>query len=373
MNFRRELFKSSDPYAHSETDDVFLLAIKEVLDFHLNHCEAYKKLAEAEGFSLGELESIDDLHKIPAIPTAYLKSHFMLSVPEDQLLMKFTSSGTSGHPSHVGIDLGTGELSLRMMLRLFSYYRLFSARPSNYIVLGYEPSMHNQTGVTKTAHGMTLLTPALHREYALKSTGRDYILNLEGIKNRLLSYAKSPFPVRFMGFPAYFLFMLELLRDEGITLRLHPKSKVFLHGGWKQFYTQKADKSVLYSMSEELLGIPEQNFMDFYGPVEHPIIYADCPHHHFHVPVYARVVVRDPRTLKPVGYGTPGIVNLISPLMGAMPLTSIMPDDLVVMHDGRDCPCGNPAPWFSILGRVGLEEIKTCAANAGDLLKGDAF
>ena len=81
--------------------------------------------------------------------------------------------------------------------------------------------------------------PGIHREYALKDTGTDYILNMDGIKSALLRYEKSGLPVRFMGFPAYFMFLLKELIDSGIKLKLHPKSLILLAGGWKNFFTEE--------------------------------------------------------------------------------------------------------------------------------------
>ena len=43
-------------------------------------------------------------------------------------------------------------------------------------------------------------------------------------------------------------------------------------------------------------------------------------------------------------------------------------DDLGILHDGETCPCGLTSPWLEIVGRVGLKDIKTCAAGAGDIL-----
>ena len=51
------------------------------------------------------------------------------------------------------------------------------------------------------------------------------------------------------------------------------------------------------------------------GAVEHPIFYNTCPRHHFHVPIYSRVLIRDPATLEPLPMGQVGLVNLISPLI----------------------------------------------------------
>ena len=114
--------------------------------------------------------------------------------------------------------------------------------------------------------------------------------------------------------------------------------------------------------------------MEFFGAVEHPILYTTCSHHHFHIPVYSRVVIRDVDTLEPVPMGTPGLVNLMTPMVGSMPLLSVITDDLGVLRPGEDCGCGINSPYLTILGRVGMPEIQTCAAGAAELLgRGEGF
>ena len=120
-----------------------------------------------------------------------------------------------------------------------------------------------------------------------------------------------------------------------------------------------------------MLGIEEDHCIDFFGTVEHPVLYCDCKNHHFHIPAYSRAIIRDVNTLEPLGYGVPGILNLLSPLMRSMPLHSIMNDDLAILHEGTTCACGNPAPYFELLGRAGLHEIKTCAAGTAQFLAED--
>lgn len=128
---------------------------------------------------------------------------------------------------------------------------------------------------------------------------------------------------------------------------------------------------MLYDLANRILGIPEDHIIEVFSAVEHPILYADCVQHHFHVPVYSRIIIRDPDTLSPLPYGQPGLVEFISPLLTATPTLAVMTDDLGILHPPGSCPCGNPSPWLEILGRVGLKDIKTCAAGAENLLTGD--
>ena len=118
------------------------------------------------------------------------------------------------------------------------------------------------------------------------------------------------------------------------------------------------------------MGVGQENIVEFFGAVEHPILYCACPNQHFHVPVYSRVIIRDVRTLAPLPHGNPGLVNLITPMVGATPVVSVLTDDLGVLHDGASCGCGIESPYLELLGRVGLKEIKTCAAGAAELLAG---
>ena len=366
MRAAYKLFYQRSIYDAEKTNPLFLEAIRENVMHHQKNCAEYAAILEKQGFSMESVQTIDDLHKIPPIPTLFLKKHTLYSTRK-KLLLKSTTSGTSGTVSKSGFDWATLRRGAGMVLGTYFTHRLISPRPVNYIVLGYEPAKRNQLGVAKTAYGATFAAPALHREYALKDTGEEYKLNLDGLKAALIRYEKSGHPVRFTGFPAYFMFLLNDLKAEGIRLQLHPKSLVMLAGGWKQFFAEQVDKYELYALSEEILGIGGARFQEFFGAVEHPIIYADCPNHHFHVPAYSRVIIRD-MNMRPLPYGVPGLLNLLTPMICSMPFSSVMTDDLAVLYPGEMCGCGISSPFFEILGRVGMGDIKTCAADASDLL-----
>jgi phenylacetate-coenzyme A ligase PaaK-like adenylate-forming protein len=354
-------------YDHGGADSAFVKAVAKNVRRHSARCPEYAAILARAGFSPDEVKTIADLHKIPPIPTAFLKNHTLLSVPERRLLFKSTTSGTGGRVSRVGLDFSTAFRGAGMVLGTLLHHKILSPRPVNYILLGYQPAPHNKTGIAKTAYATTKFAPAKSVEFALKDNGSSYDLNVGGVKRALIRYAREGAPVRLTGFPAYLMFVLNGLKEDGIRLKLHPKSLIMLGGGWKQFFAERVDKPTLYALSEEVLGIGGARFKEFFGVVEHPVVYMDCPNHRFHVPVYSRVIIRGD-DMRPVGFGTPGILNLVTPIMTAMPHTSILTDDLAVLRPGEECGCGCKSPYFEILGRVGLA-IKTCAATASDLLK----
>ena len=140
-----------------------------------------------------------------------------------------------------------------------------------------------------------------------------------------------------------------------------------LGGGWKQFYTEQVDKDIFYELAKRVLGVDDSNIIEFFGAVEHPILYCDCKNHHFHVPVYSRVFIRDADTLEVLENEKEGLVNLMTPTLKVCPVLSVMTDDIGILHDGKKCGCGIESPYLEIIGRIGMKDIKTCAAGAAEL------
>lgn len=368
----KRLFTHKNPYAE---DAAFLTCVRENIE-HLRRTNAlYAKILDHAEFNpLRDLADETDestLHKIPVLTSLFFKRNNLLPSNLDDSDINVTSSGTKGLQSRLAFDRESVKLGTRMMVSFMRYHKFISALPTNYIILGYEPTAQNNAGAIKTAQGMTKFAPALHREYVMKAVGDDYVLNIEGIKNALIRYAKMPFPVRFIGFPSYLYHMVSILRENGVTLKLHSASRIFLGGGWKQFSSEAIDPEALQALVNETLGIPKTHIHEFFSAVEHPLPYLKCQHGHFHIPGYSRVIIRDVVTLEPVAPGTTGILSFISPLVASMPLVSVATDDLAVYYSKHEtpCPCGLDAHYFKWLSRAGVSQIKTCAADAAERIQ----
>lgn len=369
MGFRRKLYFIKNIYNHQISDVFFMQAMKKNVKYHQDHCKEYADILKRMNFKIEEVKTMEDVAKIPPLPTMYFKKLYLSSMSKKRMLIKATSSGTSGSQSQIGFNTLGLLYATRMALKMASYHNLLSFRRVNYIILGYEPHKSNKTVITKTQFASTLFAIPRKRAYALKYRENGYEVDFEGMKEVLHSYSKMKSPVRLIGFPSYMLFLLQELKKNQIAYKLPKNSMILLGGGWKGFYKEKVEKEELYQLVEEVLGIKNENCREFFGAVEHPTLYCSCPNHHFHVPNYSRVIVRDVNTLKPVSYGQIGLVNLLTPLADSMPLSSVMSDDLGVLHEGKTCGCGITTPYLKIIGRVGMKEIQTCAISASELLK----
>lgn len=373
MKYRRQLFKVKDPFNTAGTEELFYRAVRENCSFQYESCPEYRKILDRLNFSPQDIRRFEDTAKLPFLPTLFFKNHHVFSMASYKILVKATSSGTKGKFSNIGFELSGLLHGLKMVLKIGAWRKLFSLKPANYIVFGYKPHKGNKTAVTKTAFGATLFAPPLSRTYALKYGAGGYSPDLEGVIEAIVKYSRSGFPLRFMGFPSYTYFVLKMMDDRGIRIRLKEGSKIMLGGGWKQFYTEQVEKELFYGLAKKVVGIEEKDIIEFFGAVEHPILYCDCEKHHFHVPAYSRVIIRDVKTLEPVENGKIGLVNLITPMVKATPILSVVTDDLGILHDGSECGCGIASPYLEIIGRVGLKDIKTCAAGAAELISGGAL
>lgn len=369
MNSRKKLFTYHKPYDLLKTDQLFLRAMKENLVFQYNHSPTYQALLKQQNFHPDNLKTWKDLANIPFIPTLYFKHHEIYSVPQKKLVIKATSSGTSsGLKSKIGFDMDSLLHGWGMLYRVFRYHHIWSLRPTRFIIFGYQPHKSNQTSIAKTAHGFTFSAPALSKDYAIRYKDGHYQVDLDHLKACFIQYAKGHAPVRTLGFPAYTYFLLKQMKDEGIFLTLPKGSLITIGGGWKEFYQEAVDKEAFYSLVKEVLGVHQDHIIEFFGAVEHPILYATCRYHHFHIPVYSRAIIRDVDNLQPLKNGEIGLLNLLTPMVRSVPLLSVMTDDLAILHD-TPCSCGEKSPYLEIIGRVGVVDIKTCAVGAEALLK----
>ena len=92
----------STPYAQSsEQDQLFLAAMKEIVQWHETHSEFYKKLLKKNNFKFDQVKTISDLISIPGLWAHFFKTHEILSVDRQKIYLHLTSSGTLGQKSQV--------------------------------------------------------------------------------------------------------------------------------------------------------------------------------------------------------------------------------------------------------------------------------
>lgn len=358
------------PYAAGPAQDALFLAA--MVESNAWHAERSPFFAGLSGAAAAAPDEIGRLDRLPMVHANLFKAHEILSVDPVAVHLHLTSSGTSGQKSQMFFDEWTIRAAQRMVAFLFDHYGWITPdQPVNYLLSGYEPTTGFELGTSFTDNYLCDFAPARSVQYVLRYTGRGHEFDVFGTISALVRFAEEGLPVRVFGFPAFVYFTLERMRVLGVPpLRLHPESLVFFGGGWKGHADKQIGKAELYELIERQLGIPDDRLRDGFGSVEHCVPYVECHRHHFHVPVWSRVLIRSAGDLEVLPFGERGFLQLVSPYITSVPAQSVLMADLASLHPAEECGCGLATPWFVIHGRAGVTRNKSCAVAAAELLKG---
>ncbi|GAA2495725.1 MULTISPECIES: acyl-protein synthase [Actinomycetes] len=364
----QELCSVSDPFrADAAADELFVAAMREINAWHALRNPLFGALWKEAGAP--DPDSVGQVAELPYIHVNLFKRHALSSIEDDAVALRLTSSGTGGEKTEIGFDAWSIGAAQRMDAWTVKALGLIDVeRPANYLVLGYEPDPRLTMGA---AHGLNELcdfAPVASVRHALRNTGVGHEFDPMGCVDALLEFAAREEPVRIVGFPALLHTVLERMGTMGVPpLRLPEGSLVLTGGGWKSHADRAIGRAEFREGIERRLGIPGERIRDCYGSVEHCLPYIECAAHHFHVPVWARCLVRDVRTLEPVGYDEVGYLQFVSPFITALPAHSILMADLGTLRPPGGC--GIATPWFEVHGRAGVRRNRTCAVAAAELLE----
>ncbi|HNW34345.1 MAG TPA: acyl-protein synthetase [Candidatus Ozemobacteraceae bacterium] len=362
------LFDVSDAFSHSPaTEAVFAEAMREALVWHRSRCPEFAGFLDRKG--LGE-NAMPEPDEIPPLFVTIFKEHRLVSIPDSQVKIELTSSGTGGQRSAIVLDRRSYQRILRIVDSIFGSLGLVNHDETvDYLCFTYDPRIAKNVGTAFSDKILTGLTRRGSVFYAIRwseATG-SFEFDLGRTVRRLLAFARRGRPIRILGFPAYLWQVCDELEKRGKRLKLGNRSFVITGGGWKIHKEREVTKQMFKKRVSSILGLPEENIRDSFGMVEHGIPYVDCEHGRLHVPVFARARVIDPESLRPLPDGEPGLLHLMTPYLSSYPSISLLTTDRARLADR--CPCGRRGKTIEILGRAGVAKHKGCAITALELLK----
>lgn len=359
-----------DPYkVDRDTDSQFAAAVQEIVAFHCANTPDYQRWLTHHGLSAANIVQVA-WSQLPPLFADYFKQRLITS-NTDENAIELTSSGTSGQKSRMRYDQRSLGAAQAMVDAIFRYYDWETPNtPCNYLLLSYEPAASITLGTSYTDQFLCKYAPINQVVYALRNTGTGHEFDPFGVIQALQRFAKQDMPVRIFGFPAFMWFVLERMRAMRLpALQLHPDSLVFFGGGWKNHADRELTKAQLYQQIGSQLGIADQRCRDGYGAVEHCVPYIECIHHHFHLPVYAKALIRDTASWQILRYGQPGFLQFVAPYITSSPAHSIVMSDRATLHPSSECGCGLQTDWFALLGRASRHKAFNCALAAAEFIK----
>jgi phenylacetate-coenzyme A ligase PaaK-like adenylate-forming protein len=365
----QELCSRTDAFAPAgATDELFVAAMRENYAFQLERQPYLAHLAAQRGPSAAGLRSLDDVLAIPPLFVGTMKVHAFRSVPESALALTLTSSGTGGQKTQAFFDQGSLDRLLRLSNACFDALGYRDTEPAHAFMMSYDPSRAADVGTTWSDRQMVELSPRLTESWVIEwsPAQSEYQFDAERWAKVFVERARQA-PVRLLGFPAFMSELVEEVVRLDPSLRVHPRSRVLAGGGWKNHRGEPMTHRDFARMLEAKIGLPAAQVTDTYGMAEHGVPYCTCEHGHHHVPIFARLAVREPMSLASLPLGEEGLLHLLTPYNTAQASLSVLSTDLVRL--GRGCECGRPGDFLASIRRGGVQKHRGCAIAAQEILE----
>jgi len=369
MRYIDKLFEVEDALNHTQkSENLFFEAMKEATLHHYKHNKIYKNICDNDNFNFNDVQTINDLYKIPHIIADAFKWHDLLSVDKKDIVATYTSSGTSGQKSHISWDQESKERQDKMRENIMKTYGLISNEEVNYLIFAYSPAVSEGKGAAHAHQMYSTFAPAKKKIFAIDADENGKAsFSEDRCVEFFKMFAKENNALRIIGFPAFIYETLLYMKKKEIRFNFPSQSLIILAGGWKSAENKAISFSEFAALTKEYLGIDSLQIRDIYGFVEHGVPYVTCQYNHFHVPIYSKVFIRKPGTLELLNDGEKGLLHVMSPYNYAQPAHSILATDYAITYS--DCPCGIKGKYIVLKGRAGLKKHEGCAISATELIK----
>lgn len=304
--------------------------LKDLVNYVYQHSDFYKKRFDDFGVKPEDIKSLDDLKKLPFTYKSDLRDTYptgMFCVPNEQLVRFHVSSGTTGKPTVVGytqndIDVWTTSL----------------ARAMTSIGVG-------RGDIMQIGYGYGLFTGGLGAHYGAEEVGATVLPASSGNTDRQIELIQDLGSTVIACTPSYFLFMNEVSKDLGISIKDDTTLKIGIFGAepWSE---------EIRSRIEESTGIKAY---DIYGTSElSGPLFTECQHQdgiHIWADQFLIEVI-DPETGEQLGDGERGELVITTLVKEALPLIRYRIGDITVINK-QVCECGRTHPRIMrVLGRA---------------------
>lgn len=343
-----------DVWAQPDSEALRFELIGTALEGHLSGCREYANYAKRSGFSIESLNGPADLPSIPQIPTMAFKQGIPIaSCAPEQIEIRCTSSGTRGRRSIVCRDRSTIERLLGSVRAGAEMLGDWDDDEVTVINLGPD---QREAGDLWFAYVMSLIELLYPTEHRISGGRFDPLAAWRAVEQSL----ERDTATLLIGPPALVLEVAEAGRARRANAAPRADLHIVTAGGWKRHTGAVLDRAQFTDGIVDGLALagPAQ-VRDAFNQVELNTVLLECSEQRKHVPPWLHVIVRDPWTFEPVGYGEPGLLSYLDPSASSYPCF-IAADDFGVL-DRVDCACGRSGRALTYLRRLSRPEEWGCA------------
>ena len=312
-------------YLHKELETLTRPEIEKLqlerLQKTVRHCmnsPFYKKRFEENNLTPEDIQSLDDLRKIPFTTKQDLRDTYpfgIASVSLDKAVRLHSSSGTTGNPTviiHTQKDLDEWANAVARCLHM----------------VGLRPS-----DVFQNSSGYGMFTGGLGFQYGAERLGMMTVPAAAGNTKRQLKFITDFGTTALHAIPSYVTRIYEVMQEMGLDPKRDTKLKTLIIGA--EPHSEEQRRRI-----EEMMGVKAYNSFGM-SEMCGPGVAFECQEQNgLHIwEDYYIVEIIDPDTLEPVPEGEVGELVLTTINREGMPLLRYRTRDLTRVLPG-ECPCG---------------------------------
>jgi phenylacetate-CoA ligase len=289
-----------------------------------------KKFAEAK-VSADQIESLDDVRRIPFTEKSDLRDNYpfgMFTVPLEQIIRIHASSGTTGKPTVAGYTRADLEVWTEVMARTVT-----SAGVTR------KDIVHN-------AYGYGLFTGGLGFHLGAEKVGAMVIPVSGGLTKRQVMLMEDLGATVLCCTPSYALVIAEVAAEMGVDFKKRMKVRIGVFGA--EPWSEKMRQEIQSKLGLEAF--------DIYGLTEviGPGVSVECEYHqglHIQEDHFLAEII-DPDTGEQIPYGEEGELVFTTLTKEAMPVIRYRTRDRTRLYIDK-CPCGRTTVRMDkVLGRT---------------------
>jgi long-chain-fatty-acid---luciferin-component ligase len=346
-----------DPW-HCSTEEIHrrqLETIRCAFLHHYSHCLEYHRICESQGVRPEDIKTREDFLKIPLLTSEFFKNNTILSVPEEDITLVLTTSGTtSQNPSRLPKDFLSVKRQHAVIDRVIAMY---VTKMAHY--LGYFAPPPNEATIW-----MSLVPFVPLQGYVVDYYMEGGKLSISDVFNRMkFAKSRSWTPGGLAAFHFFYKKLMDYTKETGQEppLKGDDLEMVLTGGGWKNLKEEMISKDKFQIMLSDYFEVPYSRVRDAYGFGETNIVAFDCAYHNgMHVDPHTLVSIRDPKNVdEEVAPGEEGIIAVYDPTMNSFP-AFVLSDDVGYIDDFHECECSANTQKIYLTGRAPKAELRSC-------------
>ena len=278
--------------------------------------EFYRKKMQQMGLEPGDINTIDDLKRLPFTTKNDLRDNYpfgLFAVPQSEVVRVHASSGTTGKATVVGYTRKDIEIWQECVARVLA-------------MDGVGP--HDRIQV---AYGYGLFTGGLGLHYGAENIGATVIPMSTGNTQRLITMMEDFGATAIACTPSYLLHIAETLEEMGKINHIQLKAAICGAEPWTENMRKEIEEK-LHLKAYDIYGLSE---------ILGPGVAADCEYHnglHVYEDHFVPEII-NPDTLEPCKEGETGELVFTTITKEALPLFRYRTKDLTSISYDK-CECG---------------------------------